>query len=181
MVEHFLPSQYHISLKSQGLCATKRKNSGQYDTALGKTNKYAKRDNEDHIFAKDTRDTYSPTYSFDGECKRGSIQLGPQKRNKRVKVMSPPEEEFSSGSEDSINEEHGVYQSNLDEQFGEQNEHGEDVEQHDWENGNIKDELPDLMNEDSIDVKDNILAYADDAKSPGTLLSEFLEGDLDIE
>ena len=144
-------------------------------------NKYAGADNEDHTFVNDTIDACSPTHSFDRGSKRGSIQLGPQKRNERVKVMSPPEEESSSGSENSINEEHKVYQSNLDEQIEDQNEHGEDVEQHDWENGNIKDELPDLMDEDSIDVKDNILAYEDDAKSPRTLLSEFLDGDLDFE
>ena len=181
MVEHFLPSQYHISLKSQEKRATKAKKSGQYDTALEKTAMNTTADNEDHIFVEETGEAYSPTHSFGRECKRGSIQLGPQKRNERVKVLSPPEEEFSSGSEDFSNEEHQVYQSALDEQFEEQNERGEDVQQYDWENGNIKDELPDLMNEDSIDVKDNILAYADDAKSPGTLLSEFLEGDLDIE
>ena len=91
--------------------------------------------------------------------------------------MPRPEEKLSSDiGEDSINEE----QSDLDEPFEEQNEHGEDVEEHDWENNNIEEELPDFIDADSIDIKDNILAYcADDARSPKTLLSELL--DLDAE
>ena len=75
-----------------------------------------------------------------------------------------------------INEEQGVYQSNFNEPVEEKNEHGEDVEGLDRENDNLKEELPDLMNDISIDVKDNILAYcADDVRSPQMLLSELLD------
>ena len=94
-----------------------------------------------------------------------------QKRSKRGEVMPRPEEELGSDIGEDSNG-----QSDLDEPFEEQNEHGEDVEEHDWENDNIKEELPDLINADSIDIKDNILAYcADDARSPQTLLSELLD------
>ena len=77
MVEEFLPSRYHISLKSQRRCATRAKNAGQYETTLEKIEKYAKTDNEDHTCCvNETKDTYLPNPSFDRESKIGSIELG---------------------------------------------------------------------------------------------------------
>ena len=87
--------------------------------------------------------------------------------------------------EDSNKKEHRLCQSGLDGQFEEHNERSEDVEQQDLEDEDLpifNEESIDVNEDDSIDVKDNILEYADpDARSPRSLLAEFLDGDLDDE
>ena len=182
LVEDFLPSRYHIALKSPRLARPKARNSG----ALEKTDKDAKKNkHQDDSFAKETGDACSPVASFSRESKRGSIELGRQKRNKTEEGMAKPDEESNSESEDSNKEEHGLYQSGLDGQFEEHNERSKDVEQQDLEDEDspiFNEESIDVNEDDSIDVKDNILEYADpDARSPRSLLAEFLDGDLDDE
>ena len=170
MVEEFLPHQYQIPSTSQGLSMTKTRYSGQNEAALEKTEERAKKNNEDIDFAQWTEDSYSPNHFFEvDEAKRCCIQLGSQKRDKREDMKSNPEEEYSSDNEELVKVENKVE---------EQAEHGEDGELYDLENGNNKEDSV-----DSIDVKDNILAYKEDKRSPRTLLSEleFSEESLDSE
>ena len=103
------------------------------------------------------------------EAKRGCLQLGSQKKDKREGIKPNPEEEYSSDDEEFIKKENEV-----EEQVG----HDEECELYNWENGNNEE-----VSMDSIDVKENILAYEENAISPRTLLSElqFSEGGLDSE
>ena len=173
IVEKFLPSLHHIPLTSRGLSMTKARHTRQYDAASEKTEECATKKSYASLRVKET-EVSPPNLFFHKEAKRGFIKLGPQKRENTGEGKSRAEEEFSSGNEDLIRDEQELYQSKLSEHCEQKIEHGEYVELYDWKNedGN-----------QSVDVKDNILADTDDSEltSSRTNLFEFFDRSLDDE